>query len=98
MRPAGEVRLALLQAACELATEEHAPTLTELAHRACVAVGAAKRTVYKMTRAGALTIPRTRKVDYRNRPVAEYAPATREPRRDEPYVDVASVCNMWVQR
>jgi hypothetical protein len=102
MRPAGEIRQALLQAACELATPEQAPTLTELAHKACVAVSCARRTVDNMTRGGALRVARTRKVDYRNRPVAEYEPAPTESPVDSPkdaaHLDVASVFNMWVQR
>lgn len=101
MRPAGtvgEIRAALLQAADELATPDRAPILQELAAQARVGLEAARRTVDNMKRAGALQVPRTRKVDYRNRPVAEYAPASREPRRDEPYVDVASVFSLWVQR
>ncbi|MNV74275.1 hypothetical protein D3C71_1674820 [compost metagenome] len=74
MRPAGEVRQALLKAACELATPERAPTLRELAHRAQVGQGAARVTVDHMRRAGQLCIARLRKVPYRNRPVAEYTP------------------------
>jgi Cdc6-like AAA superfamily ATPase len=98
MRPAGEIRQALLQAARDLATPQQAPTLTELAHKACVAVSAARRTVDNMKRAGELREARTRKVDYRNKPVAEYEPAPPAPQQDEGYVDVARVFGMWVQR
>lgn len=75
MRPAGEVRQALLQAAADLATAERAPTQRELAEAAQVSYCTARYMVPWLHRAGALRIVRTRRVDYRNRPVAEYAPA-----------------------
>lgn len=75
MRPAGEVRLALLSAAAELTTPEQGPTLRELAHHAQVGEAAARSTVKNMRKSGALRAVRTRRVGYRNRPVAEYAPA-----------------------
>lgn len=78
MRPTGEVRQALLQAAVALTTAERAPTLRELAAHAQVGQGAARYTVQHMHRSGALEIVRTRRVSYRNRPVAEYAPAARQ--------------------
>ena len=76
MRPAGEVRIALLKAAGELATPERGATLLELAHRACVGVDAARITVKNMHRQGSLQIRGQRCVAYRNRPVAEYALAS----------------------
>jgi hypothetical protein len=97
MRPAGEIRAALLQAACELTTTDRAPTLQELAARACVGTMAALHTVRNMKRAGQLQIPRTRCVAHRNRPVAEYAPASTEPKEAAGYVDVASVFSIWAQ-
>ena len=75
MRPAGEVRQALLQAADALATAERAPTLAELAAGSGVGYDAAMATVKNMVRGGALCIARRRHVPYRNRPVAEYVPA-----------------------
>lgn len=78
MRPAGEVRIALLQAAELLATPERGPTLAELSEAACVGYDAAMATVKNMVRAGVLRIERPRKVAYRNRPVAEYVPAAFE--------------------
>lgn len=74
MRPAGDPRLALLKAAADLTTAARSPTLRELAARACVGQEAARRTVENMKRAGLLVIRRKRRVDYRNNPVAEYAP------------------------
>lgn len=77
MRPAGEVRQALLDAALTLSTPASSPTLLELAKHSQVGFMAARRTVDNMRRAGVLVVVRTRKVDYRNRPVAEYCPPTR---------------------
>jgi hypothetical protein len=74
-RPVGDVRKALLTAAQVLATADKAPTLQELAQHACVGKGAARRTLDNLKRCGALAIARQRRVAYRNRPVAEYAPA-----------------------
>ncbi len=74
MRPAAEVR----QALCAAAQAAHACgglTLRDLAERACVGLEPARRTVDNMTRAGVLRKVGERRVDYRNRPVAVYAPA-----------------------
>lgn len=72
MRPHGDIRTALLDAARQLATPHQAPTLRELAHHAQVGHDCARRTVSNLTRYGALRIARQRRVAYRNRPVAEY--------------------------
>lgn len=95
MRPAGEIRQVLLKAVTELSTPDRAPTLTELANHAQVGLKAAETTVKNMRRHGHLRIVRTRKVAYRNRPVAEYAPA--EPTSDEGagFVDLANVMAGW---
>ena len=74
-RPAGEVRRALLQAAVALNMGDKAPTLRELARTACVGQKAARVAVSNMRRSGSLVIVRTRREAYRQRPVAEYAPA-----------------------
>ena len=79
MRPAGEIRRALLQACVALATPERGATLQELAAHACVGLDAARRTVANMTRSKQLCMARQRRVAYRNRPVAEYVPAGRVP-------------------
>lgn len=73
-RPAGEVRRALLQAAMDLNMGDRGPTLRELARAACVGRSAARVAVSNMSRAGVLSVVRTRSVVYRSRPVAEYAP------------------------
>ena len=77
MRPAGEVRQALLDAALALTTPERAPTQLELAMHAQVGFKAARFAVQNMVRSKALVIVRMRDVDYRARPVAEYCPAKR---------------------
>lgn len=73
MRPPGGVRQALLVAAQELGTAGLRPTLVELAHRACVGLDAARRTVDNLRRAGHLHVVGGRRVSYTNRLVAEYA-------------------------
>ncbi len=75
MRPAGEVRVALMDAAIALARPNKGATMRELAQVACVGVDAARRTVENMARAGQLRRLQNRRVAYRNRPVAEYVPA-----------------------
>lgn len=75
-RPAGEVRAALLQACHDLTTPERAPTVRELAAAAGVSLRAATDTVKNLRRIGLLQIARDRRVDYRNKPVAEYVPGT----------------------
>ncbi|BEP93246.1 hypothetical protein GmRootA79_16300 [Acidovorax sp. A79] len=94
MRPAGEVRLALFNACQALATPERGPTLQEIAAKACVGLQAARNTVPNMVRAKQLRSPRTRRVAHRNRPVAEYAPAS-ESLGDVGFVDLGSVLRVW---
>lgn len=96
MRPAGEVRLALLQACQALVRPEQAPTLRELAAQACVGLGAATHTVKHMRRAQQLHIVRTRRVPYRNRPVAEYAPAAPVAPAQAPAQVLACALTAWV--
>lgn len=74
MRPAGDVRKALLDAAQDMAAQGGA-TLRELAHAAGVSIDAARRTLDNSCRAGALQRGPDRVVPYRNRPVATYLPA-----------------------
>lgn len=94
MRPAGEVRQALLNACTQLATPDRGPTLREMAAVACVGMQAARRTVENMSRAGQLHRVRNRKVEYRNRPVAEYVPADMA-QEGAGYVDLAQVLRVW---
>lgn len=71
MRPAGDVRKALVDAV------QPAPgrTLQELADRACVGMDAARRTMDNLRRAGVVQRGPDKVVGYRNRPVATYLPA-----------------------
>lgn len=94
MRPVGDVRQALLAACVELATPTQGPTLRELAAKACVGLDAARRTVSDMSRAQQIRKVRERRVQYRNRPVAEYAPAGPECAQDGG-ADLASVLQAW---
>lgn len=72
------MRQALIQAArdvvADLGMPKRGATLAELAARSQVGRDAARRCIDNMRRSGALEIVGTRKVDYRNRPVSEYAP------------------------
>jgi DNA-binding IclR family transcriptional regulator len=70
MRPAGEIRIALLDAV----TDAPGSTLQELALRAQVAVDAARRTLDNLRRAGVVMRGEDRAVAYRNKPVATYMP------------------------
>ena len=71
MRPAGDVRKALFEAA------QAAPgaTTRELASRACVGIEAARRAMDNLRRAGLVVRGEDRVVAYRNRPVATWLPA-----------------------
>lgn len=71
MRPAGDIRKALLDAV------QAAPgrTLQELAGHTCVGLDAARRTLDNLRRAGVVQRGPDKVVGYRNRPVATYLPA-----------------------
>jgi hypothetical protein len=96
MRPSGEVRVALFRAAVELTTASRGATLAELAQRACVGAEAARRTVNNMTRSGELEAVRARKVEYRNKPVMEYAPAVIDEEDVPAVVDLGRALAHWV--
>lgn len=100
MRPAGEVRQALFTAACSFHNAGRAATLRELAHSSQVGLDDARRCVDNMKRAGALQIVGTRRVDYRNRPVSEYAPAAAAPMCidvQQGWVDLGNCMADWVR-
>ncbi len=92
MRPA-EIGPALVKAAEDFVREiQQMPeaertckgaTLAEIAVRACVGQPTARHLVPKLKSRGHLQIVGQRKVDYRNRPVAEYAPVPRGDLFDE---------------
>lgn len=70
MRPAGDIRKALLDAL----TAAPGLTMRELAAQAKVGADAARRTVDNLCRAGLVARGDDRRVAYRNRPVATYVP------------------------
>lgn len=70
-----DVRRALLQAAMELNTPAHSATLREIVRHARVGQSSGLNAVKNMRRAGLLVICGERRVAYRSKPVAEYAPA-----------------------
>jgi len=102
MRPAGEVTLALLQAAhairVERAESGQGPTLAEMAARACVGYQVARNLVPKLKSRGHLQIVGTRKVPGRNRPAFEYAPADPSaPTTGEGWVDLGNALQHWAR-
>lgn len=104
MRPAGEVRLALIQAAQDIVREigqpGRGPTLKEIYTRAQVGSDCARNLVPKIKKAGDLRIVGTRRVDYRNRPVSEYAPAAAVQESDDiqqGWVDLGNCMADWVR-
>lgn len=106
MRPAGEIRQAILQAAVDLIEEirqsskegRKGPTLAEIAARAGVARRDARVCVSNCKRAGALQIVGEFRVPKRNRPAAEYAPVQRSDLFDKAPADSgAAVLGMFMQ-
>jgi hypothetical protein len=104
MRPAGEVHLALLQAAhairAERASTGQGATLLELVHRSQVGYKVARALVPKLSARGQLTKVGERKVPYRNRPVAEYVPtdmveASTEPVIGAGWVNLGDALQHW---
>jgi len=73
MRPPGEIRRALLDAARQLTTHDRAPTLSDLAQHLQIDTSVVKWTVARMCRAGELASVRRRRAEHCKRPVAEYA-------------------------
>ena len=84
MRPMSEVAQAILKTANDYSATGRRVTLAELAAGANVGQQAARHTVSNLKRSGALQLVGERKVSYRNRPVAEYAPAPPPASADEP--------------
>ena len=100
MRPMSEVALALLQTANRLSAAGRRVTLAEMAAGACVGQLAARQTVANLKRAGHLHIVGERRVSYRNRPVAEYAPTLPATPADEappPWLDLNACMSTWAR-
>lgn len=99
MRPLSDVAQALLSTANRLSAAGRSVTLAELAAGACVGHHAATMTVKNLRRSGHLKIVGLRRVTYRNRPVAEYAPRSVE--ADSPAapagVDLGRCLSAWAR-
>ena len=94
MRPVGEISLALLGAVVELRTDVQGPTVRDLALHAQVGLDAATETMKNLKRHGHVRIVRTRRVNYVNRPVAEYD--LPEPEPGAGFVDLGNVVSAWL--
>lgn len=97
MRPAGDVRQAMWSAVREMHAGGQGATLAELAERSGVGRDAARRCVDNMRRAGALQILGERRVDYRNRPVAVYAPVDAENRQSQGWMNLGQRMAVWAR-
>ena len=100
-RPRGECHLVILQAAqsikLERAQSGQGATLRELVQRSQVGYKVARTLVPKLCQRGHLTKVGEVRVDYRNRPVAVYAPTSTAPAAT-PMADLAQHMHFWVQR
>lgn len=98
MRPRGEIRRAIGDAAWALTVERamQGGTWRELAQRACVGYAAARQTVKDMARAGELQAVGAVRVDHSRRPMTLYAPA---PERAAPTAaaNLATVMRTWAR-
>lgn len=95
----GEVAKALLKTACELSAAGRRVTLAEMAAGACVGKKVARTTVSSLKKRGHLKIVGERRVDFRNRPVAEYAPAAlvAEGVSGEGWADLSRCVSAWAK-
>lgn len=89
-----DVRRALLQAAMELNTPARSATLREIVRHAQVGYSAGRSAIHHMRRAGLLVICGERRVAYRNKPAAEYAPACPMPVASSGF-DFTSLTRVW---
>jgi hypothetical protein len=95
MRPTGEVRVALRNAAQALATErEQGATWRDMAQHACVARQHARRTVINMARAGELRATGSVRVPGACRPMTPYLPAT-PTKNPEPTAQLDQLMRAW---
>jgi hypothetical protein len=90
--------MALLKAAKDLFVDGRGATLAELAERACVGRDAARTHLPKLKSRGHMQIIGSRRVDYRNRPVAEYAPVDPDaPVIGEGWVNLGNCLSGWAR-
>lgn len=87
--------MALIRAVGELATLDSGPTLREVAARACVGVHAARIALQDLRRYDHVVIARTRRVPYRNKPVAEYALPHAAPGSEGAGNGMAALLSAW---
>lgn len=95
MRPRSEEATALLQTALRLSTAGRGVTLAELASHSQVGKASARVLVSNFKRRGQLRIVGLRRVSYRNRPVAEYAPALAEAPRLPGWIALSACLTVW---
>ena len=98
-RPLGDVSQALVRAARVHCTADRCPTLSELAAHSGVSYEVARNAVPKLKDRGHLVHVRDRKVEGRNRPAMEYAPAVlveAEVVETAPWVDLNKCLSGWV--
>lgn len=99
MRPAGELHLAILKAAREITGPDKGATLRELAAKACVGYKAARYVVGNMRRCGALEVRELIRVDYVNRPVAQYAiPDSTKPKPGDNVGALTAAMAAWTRQ
>lgn len=89
-----DVRRALLQAAIDLNTPARSATLREIVRHARVGQSSGLNAIKNMRRVGLLVICGERRVAYRNRPVAEYAPACPVPEPQGGF-DFSGLTRVW---
>lgn len=97
MRPAGDISRALIQAARDLTRHGPGATMAELAMQACVSRDAARHHIPKLKSRGHLQLVGERRVTYRNRPVAVYAPAPELDLDDVPVVTGPAILSTALQ-
>lgn len=101
MRPAGDARQALTDAARRLdgqrtASAQRGATWRELAVHAVVGFGTAKATVRKMHRAGVLQrLPDDARASHSRRPMARYVPAPVQAQAQAGAACIDSVMRTW---
>lgn len=99
MRPRGEIRVALTEAAQALAKAgASAATWRDMAQRAGVGYQAARQTVERMALHGDLRRAGEVRVPHSRRPMALYAPADRVAHAEPcPVGGLSGVANAWVR-
>lgn len=101
MAAVGEIRNAVIQAVRHIVAESQpgrGATLAEIAERSGVGQDALRNNLPKIKASGALQIVGYRRVGYRNRPVAEYAPAQPiESRAGHGWVDLGRCVSGWAR-